>query len=206
MRTYKFGSWAAPVGLALVGTGATVAALNEFKGIGITMMAVGGVLGLVGLIAFVFGLWAYLEMLKTKQEDAEKRERAGDERDAERLDIERRHLEVQQQRLNADREMNSATSADQIIAAKASAEAALSVEQQTLSAEKVTKEQWLGVAKNYEDAPRIKILEAELEINRLRMAAVERDLEEVRALMPDVDQRKREAVEAIDEVVRRAML
>ena len=78
-------------------------------------------------------------------------------------------------------------------------------EQQALVAERVKKVGWLKVAQDYKDEGRTQILEAELEINRLRTSALERDLEALRAQMPDEAQRKREAVKAVGESINNAL-
>ena len=203
---FRFGSWAFPTGLVLVGVGAGVAALNEFKGIGITVMIVGSVLSLVGLVAFVFGLWSYLKELKAQQGKAEAREAARDERDIQGLEIQRQILGVQRQRLEAQNALATATNAEERSAARESTVTALAVEKQALNAERVKQVGWLKVARDYKDERRTQILEAELEINELRTSALERDLEVLRAQMPDEDQRKREAVKAVGDSITNALL
>lgn len=202
MSAFRVGSWTFPFGLSVVGVGAAVAALDDFEVAGVALMVAGGVLALIGFVVFVVGLSSHMQQTKEAQDRTEDRERGREARDTERLEIERRSLEAQIRRLDAEAKLATASTFEQMTTAKASTETVLAEEQQALIAERVTKEHWLKVAKDCQDSARTQVLETELEINRLRMAAIERDVEKIKALVPTEAQRKHEAVQAINDELR----
>lgn len=164
----------------MVATGAGIAAIAEFKAFGITVMIVGGIVMFVGFIAVTLGVQSHLRKLDREQHASKERELARDAREEERLEMDRRLYALNLQKLESSSVENQGVAT------------ALEIEVQELVAQRVKQEAWLKTASDYSDGPRTKILTAELEVNRLRLAAVELQLERLSAEVPTRAERQKE--------------
>jgi hypothetical protein len=202
---FNFGTALAGTGIALISAGAAVAALADGGIFGFVLILLGGFGFLVGFALLVIGFRAHFAAASAREAAASAREAV---RDA--------HLERQdareEERIVMDRHtFQSAAARDAIIQAETSEakDAATATAIQALAAELAAAHRALA-----QQAIRRRIIDEDderaqhlsdlaLQAGHIRVDAIERQLSLLKSELPNKTQRQREAIEALNNMVRR---